>query len=147
VEIVTWETALTDLRGFIPSAVDYSSPDRLSAAADAMVGPSAWQAIRGWEDLPDLDILDQVYAGQPPLAGPVIVVTDHVFSSRGSPARLPAERLREFVAGYVGSAGESFFNGDVVILATEVGRLTVFHHEGVFAHWDLGHLAIRGGHA
>ena len=142
-QAITWDDALADLQLLVPTAVSFSSPDRLWAAADAIAGPAVARELRQWENLPDLEILDRVYAGQPPLAGPVVAVTDHMFASGGSPARLPAERLRDFVAGYLVSAGECFFNGDVVILATDAARLTVFHHEGVFAHWDLGYAIAR----
>jgi hypothetical protein len=143
VKAVAWDDALADLQRFVPTAVGFSSPDRLWAAADALAGPAVSRKLSQWEDLPDLEILDRVFAGQPALVGPVVVVTDHMFSSGGSPARLPAERLREFVAGYLVSAGQCFFNGDVVIVAADVSRLTVFHHEGVFAHWDLGQVIAR----
>jgi hypothetical protein len=136
---MSWDDALADLRRLIPGEVDYASPDRLWAAADALAGPAEVRELPGWEDLQDIEILDRIYAGLPPLIGPVIVVTDRAFSPGESPIRLEAERLREFVAGYFTAAGECFFDGgDVIILATDARRLTILHHEGVFVHWDLG---------
>ena len=142
-EAVSWEDAIADLRRFLPATVDFSSVDRLSAAADAVAGMAEWQMIPDWERIPDLKILDRVYGGQTPLAGPLVLVTDHMFASGGFPARVPADGLRDFVGGYAASNGECFFNGDVVILASEAGRLTMFHHEGAFAHWNLASARYR----
>jgi hypothetical protein len=142
-DAVSWRDAVAELRRFLPAPTDFSTPDLLSAAADAVAGPASWQSLPGWEDLPDLEILDRLLDDLSPLTGTVLVVTDPMFSRGDTPVRIPAERLREFVSGYLASVGCCFFDGDVVILAPEVGRLGLFHHEGIFAHWQLGGSGVR----
>jgi hypothetical protein len=143
-EAVNWDDALAELQRLARGATAFLSADRVARAADAVAGPARWERFPDWEDVADLDILDRVFAGRPPLHGPLLLATAHM-GFRGSPVRLPAERLRQFVAEYRISAGECFFNGDVVILAPEARRLTVFHHEGAFAHWHFGAPVAEAG--
>ena len=137
-ETISWNDALHDLRRFVPVELDYGSPDRLWVAANALAGPADIRALPKWEELEDLEILERLNDGYPPPLGLVIAVTDHMFSSGKTPTRLRADQLGEFVGGYLAETGVSFFDGDVILLATDAGRLTIFHHEGVFAHWKLG---------
>lgn len=133
---VSWDESLAELRRLAPGAPAFFPAERLIPAVTAAAGPAQWESFPEWADESDLAILDRVFAGRPEPEGTLLFCTAHL-AFHGSPVRLPADRLRGYVAGHLAASGECFFNGDVVLLAPAAGRLTIFH-EGEFAHWDLG---------
>ena len=55
--------------------------------------------------------------------------------------RLPASELRAFVSSFCGQFGESFFNGDDVVVVSESSdSVWAFHHEGA---WTRRHAPER----
>jgi hypothetical protein len=134
---ISWEQALAELRRFVPTVSFFLSVDRVSAAAEVIAGPTDWHRFPGWENLPDTEILQTILANRPPPAGRLVVATMHM-GFRGSPIECLAEDLCELVTGHLKSAGVCFFDGDVVILEVDARALTIFHHEGYFAHWRFG---------
>ena len=78
------------------------------------------------------ELFDRVFADVPTLGGEVMLITDECFPIT---AREPffghGESLREFLA-----EGPFVFDGDAVFIWPEARRISVFHHEGTFAHID-----------
>jgi hypothetical protein len=74
-------------------------------------------------------LFDLVFAGKRLPPGDVVVVTDESFIS-GELLRCPAAELRQRAT----LSSQFMFDGDVVLMWLEIAGLTVFHHEGDFAH-------------
>lgn len=97
-------------------------------------------AIPRWEEHecgPDLyskmELFDRVFAGVPIPAGEMIFIVDDCFPiTAREPFFCRGESLREFVAEH----SRFVFDGDVVFIWPEARRISVFHHEGIFAHVD-----------
>jgi len=76
------------------------------------------------------ELFDRVFADVPVFEGELILITDECFPIT---AREPffgrGESLREFLA-----EAPFVFDGDAVFMWPEARRISVFHHEGTFAH-------------
>ena len=80
-----------------------------------------------------MDLFDRVFAHMSLPAGDVILITDDCFPiTVREPFFGRGESLREFVA----ACPHFVFDGDVVLIWPESRRISVFHHEGTFAHID-----------
>lgn len=77
-----------------------------------------------------MQLFDRVFADAPVLDGDLILITDDCFPIT---AREPffghGESLREFLA-----EAPFVFDGDAIFISTQARRISVFHHEGWFAH-------------
>ena len=80
-----------------------------------------------------MDLFDRVFANASIQAGEVILITDDCFPvTAREPFFCRGESLREFVA----ACPHFVFDGDVVFIWPVARRISVFHHEGTFAHID-----------
>lgn len=108
-------------------------PDAILAAADRQGLACEFVAITDWPDLDaddaKLQLFDLVFAGKTLPPGDVIVVTDESFIS-GQSLLCPVGALRQ----HVGQSPQFMFDGDVIFLWRGIAALSVFHHEGGFAH-------------
>jgi len=96
--------------------------------------------IPGWQEhdrgpglYSKMQLFDRIFGGMSIPAGEVILITDNCFPiTAREPFFCRGESLRQFVAE------QSFFvfDGDVVFIWPEARRISVFHHEGRFAHID-----------
>jgi hypothetical protein len=79
-----------------------------------------------------IELYDRVFAGIPTFGGELILITDECFPITGrEPFFGRGESLREFLA-----EAPFVFDGDAVFIWPEARRISVFHHEGTFAHID-----------
>jgi hypothetical protein len=78
------------------------------------------------------ELCDRVFAGMPMLSGELILITDDCFPiTAHEPFFGQGETLREFLV-----EAPFVFDGDAVFIWPEARRISVFHHEGAFAHID-----------
>lgn len=108
-------------------------PDSILQAADRRGIAYEFVMI---SDGPDLDapdakceLFDLVFAGKSFPEGQVVVVTDESFRS-GQLIRCMGSDLRRTMI----HSPHFVFDGDVIFLWREMAALSVFHHEGGFAH-------------
>ncbi len=108
-------------------------PDSIFEAAERQGLAYKFVAIADWTATEGLysktEIFDLVFAGKPLPPGDVVVVTDESFSA-GELLYCPADELRQRVS----LSSRFMFDGDVVFMWPQIAGLTVFHHEGGFAH-------------
>lgn len=80
-----------------------------------------------------MELFDRVFSGATIPRGAVILITDDCFPIIArEPFLCRGESLREFVA----ACPHFVFDGDVVFIWPEARYISVFHHEGTFAHID-----------
>ncbi|MBS78728.1 MAG: hypothetical protein CMO32_23830 [Variovorax sp.] len=108
-------------------------PDSILQAADRREIAYEFVLVTDWPDLdaPDakLQLFDLVFAGKSFPEGDVVVVTDESFRS-GQPIQCQGGELRRTLD----RSPQFVFDGDVIFLWREIAALSVFHHEGGFAH-------------
>jgi len=77
-----------------------------------------------------MELLDRVFADAPAPGGELILVTDDCFPiTVREPFFGHGESLREFLA-----EAPFVFDGDAVFIWPTARRISLFHHEGTFAH-------------
>ena len=78
------------------------------------------------------ELFDRVFADVPVFGGDLILITDECFPiTEHEPFFGHGESLCEFLA-----EAPFVFDGDAVFIWPEARRISVFHHEGTFAHID-----------
>jgi hypothetical protein len=78
------------------------------------------------------ELFDRVFADVPTLGGELILITDECFPiTEHEPFIGHGETLREFLV-----EAPFVFDGDAVFIWPGARRISVFHHEGTFAHID-----------
>jgi len=84
------------------------------------------------------ELYDRVFAGAPAFSGELILITDECFPiTAHEPFFGHGETLREFLV-----EAPFVFDGDAVFIWPEARRISVFHHEGTFAHINCHDHAI-----
>ncbi|QFZ83266.1 hypothetical protein GFK26_11085 [Variovorax paradoxus] len=108
-------------------------PDAILEAADRAGIPYNFVTITTW---PDLDapngkgqLFDLIFTDKVLPTGQVLVVTDESFID-GQSLQCPVDELRL----RMNQSSQFMFDGDVIFLWREIAALSVFHHEGGFAH-------------
>jgi hypothetical protein len=108
-------------------------PDAILEAADRAGIPYNFVTITAWPDLDARDgksqLFDLIFADKVLPTGQVLVVTDESFID-GQLIQCPVDELRL----RVNQSSQFIFDGDVIFLWHEIAALSVFHHEGGFAH-------------
>lgn len=108
-------------------------PDTILEAADRAGIPYSFVKITSWPDLnaPNgkSQLFDLIFTGKVLPTGQVVVVTDESFIT-GHSLRCPVEELRLMM----NQSSQFMFDGDIIFLWREIAALSVFHHEGGFAH-------------
>jgi hypothetical protein len=113
------------------------TPDVIIRYAELSRVPVRHGVIPRWEEHdcgPGLytktELFDRVFAGVPVFGGDLILITDDCFPiTAHEPFFGRGESLREFLA-----EAPFVFDGDVVFIWPTARRISVFHHEGTFAH-------------
>lgn len=126
-------------REHITEARSCITPDALLKYAE-LTGVTLRQgAIPRWEEhdcgpglYSKMELFERVFGNEPVLGGGLILITDDCFpiTSR-EPFFGHGESVREFIA-----EASFVFDGDAVFIWPEARRISVFHHEGIFAHID-----------
>jgi hypothetical protein len=122
--------ALGEAIGTAPKSL---TPDAVASLLDRLV----WTRIELWEEYSDLDLAKAIGLTSAALEGSILVVTEVSFARGLGAFMLPASQIERFVSAHCELFGESFFNGDVIVLHASTARLWMFHHEGVFSVADL----------
>jgi hypothetical protein len=105
------------------------TPDAIAAIVERV----DWRALPEWESKSDADIATEAGVFRAAWSGPLLVVTEASFVSRGAAFLLEANELRLFVSEHLARYDECFFNGDVIIVECRGHRIWLFHHEGEYA--------------
>jgi len=112
------------------------SPDQILERCELMKLPCAFQLMENWAEhesgaveLGKLEIFDLIFRGRVLPLGECLLVTDSGFIS-GSALSCSGESLRDALQQLT----EFAFDGDVVFVWPESKCISLFHHEGAFAH-------------
>ena len=121
----------TLLERILPGAT--LQPDSILEAAEREGLTYKFLTIADWEETGarygKTDLFDLIFAGKPLPPGEVIVITDESFIN-GELLCCQTKELRQ----RVDLSSQFMFDGDVVFMWPQIFGLTVFHHEGGFAH-------------
>lgn len=124
-------------REHITNARSCITPDAILHYAELSRAAVHRGAIPRWEEhdcgpglYSKMELFDRVFADAPVPGGDLILITDDCFPMT---AREPlfghGESLREFLA-----EAPFVFDGDAVFIWAQARRISVFHHDGTFAH-------------
>ncbi len=119
------------------------TPDNLCAAAEETGAtfqfvslPSSWRDSTcgqpHWEEWGRLELYDEVFGQLPPAPGELWFVPPECLRRDVEPYLVRGDELRTHVA----TRPFFVFDGDALFVWTESPRITVFHHEGGYAHID-----------
>jgi len=147
-----WRRAYEAIWSLLPMAREHITPARscitpaavlhyaeLSGAHSQLIAVPRWEEHDTGPGLyTKMELFDRVFADAPAVGGELILITDECFPVT---AREPffghGESLREFLA-----EAPFVFDGDAVFIWPEARRISVFHHEGAFAHIDCHDHAV-----
>jgi hypothetical protein len=96
-----------------------------------------WHELKDWENIDDIDILTY-FEKLKSFRGMLYVVTEASYNKAFGPFELETSDLHTFALNHLDAFGESFFNGDVIILSIDIKSVWIFHHEGVYSVINLG---------
>jgi hypothetical protein len=82
-------------------------------------------------NMSDTEILDQLRIGEAGHKGILLICTEACSRYDLDFFKCVATEIEEFVDSY---NLEMFFDGDVIMVANESRTLSIFHHEGAYAH-------------
>jgi hypothetical protein len=121
-----WREALDSLRAVLPGSTGYLLDQIEGIPSDA------WRrfALDADDESLGARLVDQVGTA---LGNDLFVVTDASWRPDIGPFVLPSWHLKGLVRDHVARTGESFFNGDLVILSPDDGALVALHHAGLMA--------------
>lgn len=113
-------------------------PDSILATCDKLGIEYQFKRIPHWSEheydldrYDQLELFDMMFAHKQMPTGSVLIVTDECFSSKQVLCGLALD-LRKIVEEL-----DSFiFDSDIIFLFPEAHCLSIFHHEGGFAHID-----------
>ena len=115
-----------------PGAI-LQSAELSGATIQTGVIPRWWEHDSGPGLYSKMELFDRVFADVSIPAGEVILITDACFPiTAREPFFCFGASLREFIA----QQSLFVFDGDVVFLWSQARRISVFHHEGMFAQID-----------
>lgn len=116
------------------SGLNVESPSDLLKALEGLADVR-WARIDDWEEMSDLSILDNLLQFDL-IAGEVYVIDEASYRDDRGAFRMESDQLRDFAEDHLKLFGQSLFNGDTFFFCPKNGRMTVFHHEGVWAAFD-----------
>lgn len=126
VEIARVQHVLEHILGSKPRSV---TPD----AIGEILGSVEWKPAEGWDSQSDSVVASSSELFDAGFSSRLLVVTDvSSFPGRGA-FSVASEELPSFVSTYSTRYGESFFDGDVIVVEELGKRIWIFHHEGVWA--------------
>jgi hypothetical protein len=102
------------------------------AVADALGlwGSERWLPLVLSPTEPDIDVWRRVHPF-PALGSRFLIITDLSFIDERGAFELVDSELEDFVGSYEKRFGETFFNGDVLVVALDAGKVWLLHHEGL----------------
>jgi hypothetical protein len=112
-------------------ATIFEMVDLERVVVDSGVIPQWEERGRRLRTYSNVELFDRIFVNAPIDSGEVIIVTDQCFPTNSrEPFFCRGETLRQWILDH-----ERFiFDDDVILIWAETRRITVFHHEGTFAH-------------
>ena len=102
-------------------------------AIGEMLGPVDWKPVEGWDSQSDSIVASTAGLFSAGFSSRLLVVTDVSFYPGRGAFSVASEDLPSFVSTYSVRYGESFFDGDAIVVEELGKRVWIFHHEGVCA--------------
>lgn len=116
------------------SGLNAESPSDLLKVLEGLANVR-WSRIDDWEEMSDLSILESLVQFDS-IAGEVCVIDEASYRDDRGAFRMEPDQLRDFAENHLKLFGQSLFNGDAFFFCPKNGRMTVFHHEGVWAAFE-----------
>ena len=134
----SWEECLHALQLIIPSARSLGLDD-IDRMAQMNGEEMRWVSLPNWEDLEDPEILGAMLGSEVIRGSDCgILVPAMCYYGLHSPFLVPYDHIKGFVAQFFVQHGESFFNGDTVILLPSYGTIYLFSHDGLYSRLSHG---------
>lgn len=131
---ISHATAIERLQKLVPRCQSLN-PDDISSHAKQHGTSQAVKEYWDWIHVPDEQLWGLLASVKIDSMERVTVVTDASFGQRAyGPFELEGTEVDDFVRAHLSVCGECLFNGDVVLIRPETGRVDLFHHEGIFIH-------------
>jgi hypothetical protein len=129
----SWDECLRSLRVILPTARTLGL-DEIHLAAQRAGFSIEWTELTNWENLEDVQILDTVF-GSDIVRGNDrgILLPALCFYGQYLPFSVPYQYIKDFVTRFFVQYGESFFNGDTIILLPTRQTFTSFSTTGYTA--------------
>ncbi len=134
---ISHATAIERLRKIIPSCQSLN-PDDISSHANQHGTSQTVTEYLDWIHVPDEQLWSLLVSGKIDSMERVTIVTDASFFRAYGPFELDGTEVDDFVRAHLSVCGECLFNGDVVLIRPETGRVDLFHHEGIVTHVATG---------
>lgn len=106
------------------------TPDAIADAL-GLWGSESWQRLSPHADEHDSVVWGRIRANLAD-GGRILVVTDLCFMNGRGAFVLEDSSIEDFVASYEERLGESFFNGDVVVVGLDARQVWLLHHEEMY---------------
>jgi uncharacterized protein YjaG (DUF416 family) len=126
VELARAVEACERILGCRPTAL---TPDAIASTVKRV----EWKPLPGWESKSDSEIAIRAGLFAIGLSGPLLVATEAGFAKKRGAFVVDARDLGALVSQHLERCGESFFNGDAIVVEREGARIWLFHHEGQYA--------------
>ena len=134
---ISHAAALERLQKLVPSCQSLN-PDEISSHANQLGTSQTIKEHKDWIHAPDEQLWALLASVEIGSMERVTVVTDASFGRRAyGPFELEGTEVDDFVRAHLSLCDECLFNGDVVLIRPETGRVDLFHHEGVFIHISI----------
>lgn len=131
---ISHAAAIERLQKLVPSCQSLS-PDDISSHANQPSSSKTVTEYLDWIHVPDEQLWALLASVKIDSMERVTVVTDASFGQRAyGPFELDGAEVDDFVRAHLSVCGECLFDGDVVLIRPETGRVDLFHHEGIFIH-------------
>ena len=126
---IGWHSALQALQKLVPKA-DGLGLDGIYAAVQE--GSCALEELQlpGWEDMDDSEIFDWLVVDLKPSGETSILIPFFCCCGHHLPFEVQESDVRAFVLGFFANFGESFFNGDTILLYPAQKAFFYFDHNG-----------------
>ena len=105
------------------------TPDEVADAL-GLWGSERWLPLAPSPTESDLDVWRRVHPF-PTWISRVVIITDLSFMDERGAFELVGSEIDDFVGTYEKRFGETFFNGDVLVVAIEDRKVWLLHHEGL----------------
>ncbi len=134
---VSWEVANAEIRKHLPHATYFTLESVLTTLKLQDV-PHKFSYIAGWEVMTDEMILNLVVGSSDSVEDTVMFYTDFLRYTHDGVVAVDSKNIREYVTRHLSNVGEALFNGDTLLLFTQLGYIFGFHHDGYVLSYPVG---------
>jgi hypothetical protein len=118
------------LEAILGQQIERIDPDTIAALHPDL----SWTKLPLWSEMPDIEVAKLTGLLDAPGAVRMTFVTDPSFYPGGTAWSCPVDSLvPAFQEHRIATRERVFAGGDVVAWSTELGKVWLFHHEGLFA--------------